>query len=527
MKLGNWATIFVLVLAAVSLYVFSRVTVDDAFITWRYGRNLIDFGIWNYNPSMLDPTQAYTNPLFAVLSVVPNLFSWDVVLFFKCLSVALLIAFVWWFGRRTNGSWLMILALVGLPATVIHVFGGLETFAFVVLMAALLIAAYENRMSCAIGLTLLLFATRPEAWPLVALVPLYFSISEPVGLDIRKVGLRNYLGTLTFLPFRFVRALIALAFPLAIYLWFHHQHFGSALPNTFYVKLAGSFSPQNFVIFALFVLPTAVLLPVAVLCWFGRIKLALMMAMLFGAMVVDYSASNLTMNYSGRFAFHIFVPAYLFFVYLASRLTGRLYISSSTESREPIALSQSTAAKGVLLFGLAAFAMISDNFSPRGATYYPRALAAHAALGKAIHRVAVKEGIRAFSLADAGMAAYQSDIDAFDSIGLASSAVARKGIDPALLDKYKVDLVVFHATAEGIRLDVFNQQKVYDWAVANGFKALCDIYFEKDYLLKVYARKPIAEIADVCATSKTMNDVTDRALFKSAVLVPPWKFWKE
>ena len=278
---------------------------------------------------------------------------------------------------------------------------------------------------------------------------------------MRKIGVRTYLGAVSFSPTRFAVMSIVLALPLMAYFWFHLHHFGSALPNTFYVKLAGSFSPQNFLIFALFVLPTAVLVPVAALCWFGRIKLAVVMAILFGAMVIDYSASNLTMNYSGRFAFHIFVPVYLFFVYLASRLTGRLYISGSTDSRAPIALDQSIAAKGVLLCGLAAFAMISDNFSSRGATYYPRALVAHAALGKAIHRVAARDGIRAFSLADAGMAAYQSEIDAFDSIGLASSAVVREGLDPALLDKYKIDLVVFHATAEGIRLDVFNQQKVY------------------------------------------------------------------
>jgi hypothetical protein len=67
----------------ISFWLFSRFTVDDAFISWRYGKNLVDFGIWNYSPAIFDMTQAYTNPIFAVLSIIPNLFKIDVVLFFK------------------------------------------------------------------------------------------------------------------------------------------------------------------------------------------------------------------------------------------------------------------------------------------------------------------------------------------------------------------------------------------------------------------------------------------------------------
>lgn len=62
---------------------FSRFTVDDAFISWRYGKNIFDFGIWNYNPSNFDMTQAYTNPIFAFLSIIPNLFRLDIVLFLR------------------------------------------------------------------------------------------------------------------------------------------------------------------------------------------------------------------------------------------------------------------------------------------------------------------------------------------------------------------------------------------------------------------------------------------------------------
>ncbi|WP_380053875.1 hypothetical protein ACFE33_12305 [Falsihalocynthiibacter sp. SS001] len=31
--------------ALVTAYTYARFTVDDAFITWRYGRNLVEFGL--------------------------------------------------------------------------------------------------------------------------------------------------------------------------------------------------------------------------------------------------------------------------------------------------------------------------------------------------------------------------------------------------------------------------------------------------------------------------------------------------
>ena len=100
----KFAIIFFSCLAFISFYVFSRFTVDDAFITFRYGKNLIDFGIWNYNPSNIDMVQAYTNPIYAVLGIIPNLFNWDVVLFFKLFSILLLVLFSIWFIKKTKKS---------------------------------------------------------------------------------------------------------------------------------------------------------------------------------------------------------------------------------------------------------------------------------------------------------------------------------------------------------------------------------------------------------------------------------------
>lgn len=517
-----FATIFFLLIAIISIYVFSRFTVDDAFITWRYGRNLIDFGVWNYNPSGLDLTQAYTNPIYAALAIIPSLMGWDVVLFFKLVSTMLLVLFICWFGKITKGSWIMVLLLIGLPATVVHIYGGLETFLFVFLMGALLIALHQERDVSAIIICLLLFITRPEAWLLAALLPLYLLISET---ETRKhTAIFNplkYYSEIKIQPIKAGIAAVILAIPLFGYLLFHYLYFGSALPNTFYIKRSGSFSLLNFIKFAFFLFPILPLLFVI------KIKQILLMVGIFGAMIISYSTSDLQMDYSGRFAFHIFVPIYIYATYVASTADGKIYVSAYNDLRNQVIITYNALAKGALLFYLAAFFLISDNMRVYAATYYPRALISHAELGKTINHIAGKYGLRAYSFGDAGMAAYHSRINALDNIGLGSSAVAKTGVNASLLEKYHIDLIVFHADSKDIQLEVANQKQIYDWAIKNQFAELCDIYWRKDHILKVYSKRPISEITELCAKSKQHNDVEDYDLLKKVVLVPPWNFWTE
>lgn len=517
-----FATIFSLLIATVSIYVFSRFTVDDAFITWRYGRNLIDFGVWNFNPSGLDPTQAYTNPIYAALAIIPSLMGWDVVLFFKLFSTMLLVLFVYWFGKVTRGSWIMVFLLIGLPATVVHIYGGLETFLFVFLMGALLIALHEEKNVSAIIICLLLFITRPETWLLAALLPLYLLISEK-GTPGHTATFNplKYYSEIKIQPIKAGIAAAILATALSSYLLFHYLHFGNALPNTFYIKKSGNFSPLNFIKFSFF------LLPILPLLFVTKIKQILLMAGIFGAMIISYSTSNLQMDYSGRFAFHIFAPIYIYATYLASKADGKIYGPAYNGLPNKAIITHSTLAKGALLFYLAAFALISDNIRTYAATYYPRALISHAELGKTINHIAGKYGIRAYSFGDAGMAAYHSRINTLDNIGLGSSAVAKTGVNASLLENYHVDLIVFHADSKDIQLEADNQKPIYEWAIKNHFVELCDIYWRKYFTFKVYSKTPISEITELCAKSKQHNDVEDYDLLKKVVLVPPWKFWTE
>ena len=148
----------------------------------------------------------------------------------------------------------MALIFFALPATFIHAFSGLETFLFAALMAALLIFLFEERLYPSILVSLLLFFTRPEAWLLVVLLPLYFLTIDPNKKDFKcllnQLNWRDFILTFSFL---FI--------PLAIYFIFHKLYFGNALPNTFYIKSGKNYQFFYFIWLSFFTLPIFILIP--------------------------------------------------------------------------------------------------------------------------------------------------------------------------------------------------------------------------------------------------------------------------
>jgi len=522
-KIKTVFSISVFLFFSASLYIFSRFTVDDAFITWRYGKNLIDFGVWNYNPSSIDMTQAYTNPIYAILSIIPNYFGWDVVFYFKIFSSILLIAFLIWGFKKFRCSWSMAVIFLALPATIVHAYSGLETFLFVYLMAVFMVALYEEKKWLAIASTLFLFITRPETWLLSILLPFYYLIDEPKAssdtplimpfTDFSKVHIRVVQA---------IYVTLCLAMPLSIYFIYHKLHFGSALPNTFYVKSGSSFHLFAFIQYLFFMLPLFFLL------YFKKNKLLLLLVAMFGSMAVSYSTSSLMMNYSNRFAFHIFAPVFIFIVYLSTKIEGCFYISTKNDFSEVNLIPRRLAFNGLVFGFLLAFAIVSQlSSSAHMATYYPRALSSHAALGKLLNDVSTKYKINAFSCGDAGMIAYHSKINALDNIGLGSSSIAKGGVTNELLDNYGIDLVIFHSRPGSIRLADYYQQEIFDWATKNGFNELCDVYWQKDYTMRIYSKTQIEEIIDLCNKSKVANNRTNREMFEESIISPPRRFWHE
>lgn len=493
--------------ALASFYLFSRFTVDDAFITWRYGRNLVDAGVWGYNATQFDLTQAYTNPLLAVLSILPAALGMDVVLFFKLGALVSLVVPFWWIRRRVQNKHLfavLYLAFLALPATMIHAFSGLETFLFVALMGMLFIALLRQEFWPALILTLLLVLTRPEAWLLVGLVPAYFLY--------QALAAANYRLRAANLNTPIIAAAV-LGGAFALYALFHYCYFGHVLPNTFYIKATQQhFYPGLIARIVFFLTPTALVLlftcrPLLVLC-----------TMLAGPMIYNYATSDLQMDYMDRFTYHLFGGAYLLLAYLAATETRTL------QWKRYIIAGRSAIA--ALAFGvLALFAATTMNYDGLiGLTnYYPRILNAHAALGKALAELPA----RSFALSDAGAAAFHSRLTAFDNNGLGSALVAHAGISQAVIEQYNPDVVVLRADDAGVVLSNEKKKQLFAWAQEKRYRPVCDVYLNPEYRLRIFAAQDIAPLHAVCERSKQANNVKQREFFAQHKQLPPWQFWRE
>jgi len=512
-------TFFLGCLCTINFWVYSRLTVDDAFITWRYGKNLVDAGIWNYNPNFYDLTQAYTNPIIAIISIIPAFIGIDTVFFFKAISILSVVIFCIWYLKESRGSWIPLLIILSIPATVIHAFAGLETFIYVLLVSVLIIELDKNSWGSSILCAVLLFMTRPESWLLVVIMPFYFSIHLKNLAEFKEnISIYSKLNILAreFDLSLFFKTFCALALPLGAYLIVHKLYFGYALPNTYYVKSGGVFSMAVFMKFNFF------LLPIFLLYFQNKYKLILFLIIFFEGIIYNYSKSILLMDYSSRFIFHVFFPIYISMsIILTKKILPKFFSINFSKLTSKITFN-------IILIG---FLMVFirgigvRNIIP--ITYYPRALDAHASFGKLLKNISHKYAIHTFMLGDAGMAAFHSGINAFDNAGLGSSKAAHNGISEKLLDNYGIDLIAYQSRPDGIRLSDYNQDLVHRWAVSKNFQYICEVYFLDDYTLKLYSRRDIPELYDLCLISKEKNDRPDIEYLRNIIFVPPWQYWRE
>jgi hypothetical protein len=155
-------------LAAVSCTaLYLQFTADDAFISFRYGLNLVAHRTWNWNP--YGPREeAYTSAVYTALSAVPALLHLSQPLFFKLLGAACVAAMALrarTFAASPFAAALGVLVLAVHPFVWIHAYSGLETPLYMLLILELALAAHraaEASPAWVYSLALLLPLTRPE-----------------------------------------------------------------------------------------------------------------------------------------------------------------------------------------------------------------------------------------------------------------------------------------------------------------------------------------------------------------------------
>jgi hypothetical protein len=220
----------------VILAVYRNFIFDDAFITYRYAKNLADgYGLtWNRDAA---PTEGYTNFLLVVILApliklgIDPLIATRVLSVLSAVGVALLcgrLAILEYGAGRLTA---VVVAAAFLPAAKTFFLSavGLETviFTFFLTLSFYYVTRFTRTASpryvALFGVSLFLAALlRPEALILAVLFALFATIYRP-GFRLRLTHLYAMLS-------------LSLGLPILIYLAWKWSYFGGIIPNPFFIK---------------------------------------------------------------------------------------------------------------------------------------------------------------------------------------------------------------------------------------------------------------------------------------------------
>ena len=231
---------WLLVAGAASLALLLRIvagprTIDDAYITFRYARNLAEGLGFVYNPGQ--PVLGTTTPLYTVLMSLAWLLGLrdlpSVALVLNSLADVGTSALLYWMGRRLSGSRIVAtgtaLAWAVSPMSVTFAGGGMETSVVILFLVASFAAYIAGRSRLSAGLMALAVLTRPDALIAAGLLfadmglrPLLARDGGPLGARLRR------------LPWAEAAIFGAILAPWVI---FATAYFGSPLPQSVQAKV--------------------------------------------------------------------------------------------------------------------------------------------------------------------------------------------------------------------------------------------------------------------------------------------------
>jgi len=197
---------------------------DDAYISFRYARNLIDGHGLVFNPG-LPPVEGFSNPLWVLMvaaamavGVPPEWASWAIS---SACAVGVL-ALVWeqsrWNGDRSAATAWVTIGLAAFPPFAVWSTGGLETMAVTLAVFATFVAVRRGEVGYAATAAAALALLRPEG---VAWVGLAAGVAAIVNADGRRAAGAAVASGLAF---------------AAAWMAFRLNYYHEWVPNTVRVK---------------------------------------------------------------------------------------------------------------------------------------------------------------------------------------------------------------------------------------------------------------------------------------------------
>jgi arabinofuranosyltransferase len=457
-------------------------TVDDAFITLRYAKNLAAGIGLTFNSGPIH-AEGYSSPLCTVFLALPHLAGIDAVDFAKAVGVALSAATLVVVARTAllvhRGPGAGVVAamaaalLAATPTFALHAVSGMETALFIFVVSVFFLASVtlgeapsRVRLTVLAALGLALGLTRPEGNLIAA--------AAYVVLLARCMGRRRaLLGTV---------ALIHIL-PGALYFLWRWAYHGLPFPLPFYVKLAANGGPRGIS---------------DVMGFLSTYGIRLGLLGIAGLPVILRRAPAALAGIAALFLFFLF-PEHLM-GYEHRFLIASVPLFAIAAALGVASLWRWGAFLGRLrilpaAFALAAAAHALLGLAPRALEWsreYTHGLArAHIALG---HRLAARfrDGRCVLAIADAGAVPYYSGCTTIDTFGLNEPVIARGGRGDAdyVLRQSPDVLVLISADRDRLEPHLPWEAQLHARALERGMSVIDRLEFLPKYWLWVLEPNP-------------------------------------
>lgn len=434
---------------------------DDAYISFRYSRNLANGDGLVWNPGG-EHTQGYTNFLFVVLVAGGMKLGIPPLLTANVLNMAGLLGIILTLGTLSRAllsahrrAWILPpLALLFLPAIALNMTTRMETVFWSGLLLIAILAAeravHTGQTACIYSSLFLLFLatfTRPETVIIAALVGLYLLFNMPGRGRIHILISGGIVG------------IAGLA-----YLYWANGYFGDFLPNPYYLKVnqPGTLPGLNYVIevpryFA--ALPMTYPGLVGLLMIPRRHWAALLPYASVFAIAIFYLFASPLMGYGFRFVFPVVILIDFLLatglVTLILQMHGILLKHSALHRRSILRVAALVTLAVMLAFLVlhfwigSYFIWYETHLEER-----PQAFTSQGKIGLLLRDI---DGIEDMTVAfnDAGKIAYYSNSKFLDLVGLNENTIARVGnqrgadwVIRYVLDQ-QPDLIGFFVYADG------------------------------------------------------------------------------
>jgi len=220
--------------------------IDDAFITYRYARNILSGNGFVFNPGV--HIQGTTTPLYTLLLSFLGLFTGGgnasfpkIALLVNAFADSLTAVLIWKSGRKMNSATAGTAAALFwaiAPYSVTFSIGGLETSLYILLLTASVYFYIHNKSRLAAFSSSLGVVTRPDG--ILLSILLIVDLIQTLFKDNQNPSQSNWDRIKTILP-----EIILFCFPLFLWFGFAWVYFGNPIPHSILAKSQAYFLPQK------------------------------------------------------------------------------------------------------------------------------------------------------------------------------------------------------------------------------------------------------------------------------------------